>query len=333
MEEVVLRTEDLPPDERFPYWQEMIQRSTAPYDIRSDHATGFRAYLRTTQLSGLHLSLLSQQALEARRTPRLIRRSDPEVYMVGLNFRGGVEMSQARSGVNICPGDLVVHESSRSFHTATRPGEGLSGGMALTIPRTLLPLPEREIRKLLLVPLPGRDGLGQMLGRFLLQILRDPGQYRAQDRARLATVALDLLVAKLAHELETDTCMPSPAAHKACLLRIYAFIDQNLGDPALTPSAVAAAHHLSTRTLHRIFRHEGTTVAAWIRTRRLEQCRRDLLDQRLRNRPIHAIAARWGFRDAAHFSRAFKTAYDTSPETYRHSAPKRTPSDRPQPDV
>lgn len=329
----MLRTEDLPPDERFPYWQEMIQRSTAPYDIRSDHATGFRAYLRTTQLSGLHLSLLSQQALEARRTPRLIRRSDPEVYMVGLNFRGRVEMSQARSGVNVCPGDLVVHESSRPFHTVTRPGDGLSGGMALTILRTLLPLPEREIRKLLLVPCPGGTAWGRCWAGFCCKSCVIP----VSTGLRTAPAWPPWPWTSSSPSSPTSW-RPTPACRRRPRTSPVSFAStrsstRNLGDPALTPSAVAAAHHLSTRTLHRIFRHEGTTVAAWIRTRRLEQCRRDLLDQRLRNRPIHAIAARWGFRDAAHFSRAFKTAYDTSPETYRHSAPKRTPSDRPQPDV
>ncbi len=55
------------------------------------------------------------------------------------------------------------------------------------------------------------------------------------------------------------------------------------------------------------------TVSTWIRTRRLEQCRRDLLDPMLADRPVAAIAARWGFVDAAHFSRAFKTAFGVSP--------------------
>ena len=58
-------------------------------------------------------------------------------------------------------------------------------------------------------------------------------------------------------------------------------------------------------------------MSTWIRTRRLEQCRRDVLDPVLADRPVAGIAARWGFVDAAHFSRAFKTAYGVSPSEYR----------------
>ncbi|WP_326672682.1 helix-turn-helix domain-containing protein [Streptomyces canus] len=61
----------------------------------------------------------------------------------------------------------------------------------------------------------------------------------------------------------------------------------------------------------------GTTVSEWIRHRRLERCRRDLLDPRLAELPVHAVGARWGFRCAADFSRAFKTAYGTPPGDYR----------------
>ena len=56
---------------------------------------------------------------------------------------------------------------------------------------------------------------------------------------------------------------------------MHAFVEQHLGDADLTPAAVAAAHHVSLRQLHRLFETQETTVAAWIRHRRLERCRRD----------------------------------------------------------
>jgi AraC-like DNA-binding protein len=84
--------------------------------------------------------------------------------------------------------------------------------------------------------------------------------------------------------------------------------------------AVAAAHHISVRYLHRLFQPVGTTVGSWIRHRRLERCSRDLAEPALSLRPIHAVGARWGFRHAAEFSRAFRAAYGMPPSDYREAA-------------
>ncbi|MEV6342924.1 helix-turn-helix transcriptional regulator [Actinoplanes sp. NPDC051851] len=81
----------------------------------------------------------------------------------------------------------------------------------------------------------------------------------------------------------------------------------------LGSAAVAAAHHISVRRLHQLFRHEPLTVAAQIRHDRLERCRDDLAAGR---GTVSAIAARWGFGDPAHFSRLFRAAYGCPPREY-----------------
>ncbi|MGH3774727.1 MAG: helix-turn-helix domain-containing protein [Pseudonocardiaceae bacterium] len=48
-----------------------------------------------------------------------------------------------------------------------------------------------------------------------------------------------------------------------------------------------------------------------------DRCRRDLLDPALADRPVSAIATRWGYPNAAHFSRAFRDAYGLPPREYR----------------
>jgi AraC-like DNA-binding protein len=98
---------------------------------------------------------------------------------------------------------------------------------------------------------------------------------------------------------------------------VRAFIEAGLADPGLTPAAVARAHHVSLRWLYRLFEEEPTSVAGLIRERRLERCRRDLLDPSLAGLPVSAVAARWGLTNAAHFSRAFRAAYGASPVEYR----------------
>ncbi|WP_433258918.1 helix-turn-helix domain-containing protein [Streptosporangium sp. CA-135522] len=63
-----------------------------------------------------------------------------------------------------------------------------------------------------------------------------------------------------------------------------------------------------------------------MRRRRLENCRADLADPRLRAHSIQDIAARWGFTHATDFSRAFRRAYGMPPRTT--ATPCRTPRDR-----
>ncbi|MGH3388856.1 MAG: helix-turn-helix transcriptional regulator [Actinomadura sp.] len=77
---------------------------------------------------------------------------------------------------------------------------------------------------------------------------------------------------------------------------------------------------MSTRHLHRLFEDQGTVVAAWIRSQRLEACRRDLADPALCLVSIGELAARRGFSHPAAFSRAFRTAFGCSPRDYRHDA-------------
>ncbi|MBO0832730.1 MAG: helix-turn-helix domain-containing protein [Actinobacteria bacterium] len=52
----------------------------------------------------------------------------------------------------------------------------------------------------------------------------------------------------------------------------------------------------------------------------MERCRRDLSDPALTERPVAAVAARWGFTSAADFSRAFRAAHGMPPGEYRRSA-------------
>lgn len=113
----------------------------------------------------------------------------------------------------------------------------------------------------------------------------------------------------------------APETRRAALLsKIETFIEHHLGDPGLTPSAIAGHHHISVSHLHRLFQAREFTIAVWIRHRRLERCRADLADPGLRTWPVHAIGMRWGFRGAAEFSRAFRAAYGSAPGRYRRQA-------------
>ncbi|MEV0346972.1 helix-turn-helix domain-containing protein [Nonomuraea sp. NPDC050680] len=95
--------------------------------------------------------------------------------------------------------------------------------------------------------------------------------------------------------------------------------DQRLTDPALSPAALARKLNISVRTLQRAFAHEGQSVSAYIRDRRLDEARRALIAPH-RRMTITDIAARWQFSDSGHFARAFRNRYDQTPTDYAATA-------------
>ena len=99
---------------------------------------------------------------------------------------------------------------------------------------------------------------------------------------RLAGNVVDLLGTVLAERLDATPDDPD-IAHRALMLQITSFIEEHLGEADLAPAQIAAAHHISLRQLHKLFHASGTTVAGWIRQRRLEHCGHDLRDPRLRD--------------------------------------------------
>jgi AraC-like DNA-binding protein len=95
----------------------------------------------------------------------------------------------------------------------------------------------------------------------------------------------------LAARLDRTREVPAETRRRALLERIRAFIERSLGDPHLSPASIAAAHFISLRTLHKLFETQQTTVADWIRRRRLERCAQDLLDPcSFRSRSLGAFA-------------------------------------------
>ncbi|MFE2060360.1 helix-turn-helix domain-containing protein [Streptomyces sp. NPDC059446] len=80
---------------------------------------------------------------------------------------------------------------------------------------------------------------------------------------------------------------------------------------------MARAHHISVRYLHRLFEAEGITVARFIKQRRLDQCARELARRSPSPPTVSSIAGRWGFVNAAHFSRTFRAVHGHSPVQWR----------------
>jgi AraC-like DNA-binding protein len=227
----------------------------------------------------------------------------------------GVVLQDDRDAV-LSPGDFAVWNTSRPYRLEFDETFRI---LVLMCPHTALRVPARTMARMTAVRLSSQDGVGALVRPFLTGLAGQLDGVSPAAVSHLAAATLEMLAAAL-----TDGDSAESLRGGTLLHRVQSFIEDHLSDPDLTPSTVAAAHHISARYLHKLFERNGETVAGLIRTRRLERCRRDLSAAELSHCPISMIAARWGLHDAARFSKIFRAVYGVSPRQYRQSLARST---------
>jgi AraC-like DNA-binding protein len=319
----VICTDEVPASERLDYVREITAATWVPMECRAENVTNeYWGVFRASGLGAMQVVVMDVMPITVRRTPKLISQADPDLLKVLLVSDGSPSfVAQGGQQARLSPAEFAIYDTRRPYEVSCGVGQDRPVRLlTFMFPPSLLPLSPSRLRQLTAVRIPATTGLGDLTSQFLLQLVRNVDHYSPAEAARLSTAALEVLATRLAREMDVREWGTPEARRHALLTTVQAFIHQHLGHSGLSPAAVAAAHHISLRSLHQLFHDEGLTVAGWIRQRRLEQCRRDLADPALADRPVAAIAARWGFASAADFSRAFRAVHGMPPAEYRRSA-------------
>jgi AraC-like DNA-binding protein len=312
---IQFRTEDESAKTRLDHWQHLLSNSLAPYQIRTSGGQ-FRGQIHQAEIGPVTVLGLRATAMQASRTSGLIRKSDLDLCKIDLAIDGGGVFEQDDRESRLMAGDFLLMDLSRPSHVAIPKWHE---GSIVMFPHSLLPVRRNDIRKLTAVRFSPGDPYAALVTSLVRELTRHLDAYESARDARIGAAFLDLLALAVATRLDRVSAVPAESRQNAMMVRIQAFIEHHLGDPDLSPGIIAAAHHISIRTLHKLYEAEEHTIADSIRRRRLERCRQDLLDPGRRDRPVGAVGARWGFPDAAAFSRAFRAAYGIPPGEYRTS--------------
>ncbi|WP_371800402.1 helix-turn-helix domain-containing protein (plasmid) [Streptomyces sp. NBC_01707] len=144
-------------------------------------------------------------------------------------------------------------------------------------------------------------------------------QLKSQDLGRLSLSGIasteEAASSLLAGAVSSANVLSSREFDSATLAVAQDFIDNNLECPELSPALIANAISVSVRTLHRAFSNAGSSAMGYVRMRRLQGARNDLLSSDPTEK-ISSIAAKWRFSDASHFIRQFKEVYGVTPSSY-----------------
>jgi AraC-like DNA-binding protein len=236
---------------------------------------------------------------------------------------GGVAFAIQREGVawfeyddkpsrHVTPGRLFITDQSAPYRYRAR-GTNASCSIEMEYGRLGLPvdLVRRAAERLPASPLYG------LVTSHLIALHRDLDRIEADPAASAVIGATtDLLRALVASASEVQR-YARPAMAEAMLPMVLAYAAQHLREQDLTPQRIAAHHNISLRYLYKLCAGADIRLMDWIIEQRLKGARRDLADPG-RNAPtIAAIAYRWGFKDARHFSARFRQSYGLSPREWR----------------
>lgn len=165
--------------------------------------------------------------------------------------------------------------------------------------------------------LPCKEGICHVFSGFLASVAGSLATLSNADVRPLEVAITEFLVSSLAGLEQKGASGGLKPAQAAIFLRLCNYVESNLGDPELSVNTLAQEERVSPRYVQKLFEASGQSFSAFLRARRLERCRADLVDPLYEKSSVSDICFRWGFNDPAHFSRLFRERYGASPRTFR----------------
>jgi AraC family transcriptional regulator, positive regulator of tynA and feaB len=300
---------------RLDSWAEILATTHLAFEVHPTHRTpgDFRGAVTRRPIGDLTLVDCAASPFLGHRGRAVMTPETRQEDILGFQFVcKGVETVREGSRVlALEPGDVVLWDGHtptdveivEAFHKRT---------LLFPRDRVLAVCPRlAELRSL--PPLNG-GGPARLLVRFMNALAIEQPWLEGAAGVAAANAALELLRAAV------EPCVPTSrtAAREAMRAEIRRYVRTHLQDPELGPAAIARAYSISVRALHALFEDAEASVASLVRTERLARCLEDL--QRVNGGSVTDIAFRWGFCDAAHFSRVFKRAFGVTPSDARHQA-------------
>ncbi|MDX9874226.1 MAG: helix-turn-helix domain-containing protein [Spongiibacteraceae bacterium] len=229
-----------------------------------------------------------------------------------LQRRGVSEVHQQERMCRLAPGEFALIDSTRPFTLDTI---GMTEVILVDIPHAMAEAHFPALMARSATAFSSATGEARLLCS-LLETLLESGEAMAEAGRNAAWRALLQLIAGLPLAEQR----PAPPIPRR-LRQAFADIELLLEDPALSAGLLAQRQGISRRQLDSLFvTHTGRTVAAQILERRLTQAAADLSDSQLSHLSITDIAYRAGFKDSAHFTRAFRQRFGSTPSAWRRAA-------------
>jgi len=312
---VKLSTEDLPIRQRRDWLREVIGREYANVEIMPPADGRLFNEMTIYPWSELRLSSIRSNAIGIERSSREPAQNSHDAYFAVVLLSGEYKLEQSGREIFLQPGDMTLYDATRP-HRIFCPASFAK--LIVSIPRPFLRERVACVEHCTALRIPGNAGIGAVTADFIRSSASRAGELPSSDFAALSEHCVDFLTLTLASMRQGGA---APSRNREMTLgRIKQFVERHLRDPDLDAAAISSGVGLSSRYVNDIFKDEGASLMRYVRMRRLENCRKDLLSSAREGHSISDIGFSWGFNDLSHFSRSFKERFGVSARDYRRGA-------------
>lgn len=294
-------------------WQHLTASAFARAEIVSA-APQFLGTMHTQRFGAADISQVEVGRHQVNRSAEHVRSFREHNLIVGLQLGGNSLIIQDGRIAALSPGDIAVYSTARPYSiVADEPMVCLG----VKLPPTMLTVQNDLLRNITARCLRPDNTLRKAFVEVLRSTTHPDSTLSDATRPLTARMLGDMVSIMCVNEAELLGLVDAPQTEEDLIAEALAYAHTRLSDPDLSATEVAAACHISVRTLYRLLAAKGIRLSAWIRTQRLEKCRHALTDPQLAHLPVAQIAARWGFSSATYFSTVFRAEFGATPDAYR----------------
>jgi AraC-like DNA-binding protein len=299
-------TSDVARRDSFAYWRESVTQAYLPLEPETQSRADFQGRIVRNGCNRLKVSRVwSSRSIVARTASCIARRSNGDFFANLLLSGSGVVRQGDRTALAKA-GEVIVVDTNQKFSLDFSEGVDLVciafDGSAVRRVTTRTGNPADLVVR--------SKAAGRLVAAYMSGLAED--LEAVGSIADLAADQFPALVARAAAPLAPVS------THLASLaIRICQFVEAEISDRDLGAKRIAAALGVSRSVVYEAMAAQGLTVAGFIRDCRLRGCIAEFGSANFNYLPTAAVAERWGFRDAAAFSRTFKRITGTPPGEFR----------------
>lgn len=296
----------------FDEWQDMLT-AVCGFFTMSAPKTSFNGHLELGRFGAFDIAGVASNVEKIEKTSRDVSRSDDANLFLILGVEGEAVLEQDGANARLGVGDMCLIDSRRPSEFRYKSG----------FKQISVHLPEMRTREMFC----NRELPVAKILKYQENALLRECVVNMYERAQTGTALPNVSVESADRLAQNEDCLHllrqlvfggSFNAEDGDVgvnqyKRVNQYIEDNLYDPDLNLDKIADACFITRRSLCRLFERAGLSPFAWIRMRRLERARTDIMNCK-DGETCTDIAFAYGFNSSPHFSRVFKNKFGLPPK-------------------